>query len=386
MRLSGNEALKTKQEKKRFPNFGKKWKSGDKLRVLYPVFWDEINEEWAVLIGKIWGHKIDINEVQIGGKRFFVPSNSEIHNGEPTRQDALYQFSKIARLFIDGEKMAELEKNRIKSKGDSTLQRSLDAKTEEKFKDKKPAVQRLDLLITTECLAIPLNSDDTVDVDNVGMVTQETSEAKLNALKAILRDPAFAPKSHDAKYIEVQYTFGSTNDKKVDGKVDPKGVTYEYTTEFRSPDVWKSKIEPMLDSIPDDSELIMKRNSSYKRVSEEVILAGLTTYALQHSDGLSGVVTAEQLDTVKRNAEFIISLNLPLEAGKASAVLEDYATSKAVVPMEQGEAPSIMDLIDPEDIKKAKESNESESVLDDEPDEEEPTGTTASSFTGFSNM
>ena len=95
MRMSGRQAVETREANRYLKSFGKMWKSGDKLRVYYPIF-ETIGADGKpamdILVGSAWGHSIDLKKVSL--HRVFVPTNSDIVDGKPTKTDILYQIGR----------------------------------------------------------------------------------------------------------------------------------------------------------------------------------------------------------------------------------------------------------------------------------------------------
>src|SRR5690606_17849872 len=112
-----------------------------------------------------------------------------------------------------------------------------------------------------------LGPDGTPDSEKARLVSQDLSDSKINALLSIVSDHKYKPEGENATYMEVAYAFGTSGDRKQDGKVAPQGITPEYRLAHRYADHWP-RIEQQLSALPDNHETIFKRNSSFRKVEE----------------------------------------------------------------------------------------------------------------------
>ena len=159
MQLSARGAQRTKDESKKLQMYSKQWLPGDTLRVFYPIYWENGKPEIAV--GAVWGHNVsDIKK--LGLKTAFIPSTTEFdENAMPIGQpDIPYQFSQIARVFVNGMKAAEEEAVAKKNWPTEAARKDALKSIEEKYDAKnntkavKPIIGKAMYYITTEVVSI----------------------------------------------------------------------------------------------------------------------------------------------------------------------------------------------------------------------------------------
>lgn len=380
MRFSATKAMQTRLESRKLSGFGKTWASGDTVNAFYPIYKDPETGLFEILASSVWGHSIDPKI--FGLKRIFIPTNSEIIDGEPTVADSLYQFSRLAPLFIKGEYNDELEK--VRKKAERLTEAMRKQKETELDKDyqvkdgrigKSAAVGNLRLVVTTEVVVVKQNDEGRPKTDTATIVTQDLSNDRIRNINQILNDKK-SQIPEDAKYLEVTYTFGTTGNRSQDAQVKPIAVMPEYRIEERYPQEWLS-IKSFIDTLPVESETIEKRNPSYKRVPESEVKQAINTYAIMNSELLDYLQEDEDITRLKRNADLLRLLAITVKhddvmnavnesekvaAAEAAAIkrLEDDAVAKGEAPVEK--APTMADLIAIEDIETARESDESDTA------------------------
>ena len=308
MRLSASGAQHKKDEARSVSFFNSMWKPGDTLVAFYPAFYDDETGKWEQLVGATWGHKVNDMKA-LGIKRSFIPTTTEVEKGVPVGiPDVTYQFARIARLAIDGQKQADI--NKVLGKNYKTETEKLAAlkKVEDRFDTQKtkdapkPVVGKLTYLITTECFVIQLTGDtlDNLDFQQSGIVSQELSGDRISQISQFLNNPATAP-TEDFPYVEVVYTFPPSSDKGESGrKVAPQGATNDVSLRTKFPNEWP-RIESECRRIADDSELIMARNYSYREMSLSELNKAFSAYAMEASEYFDSL--AEDEDKVKQIAK-----------------------------------------------------------------------------------
>jgi hypothetical protein len=371
MKLTARGALRTRQDSRRLSGFGSMWKSGESVQVFYPIVWDEENQQFDLLVAMCWGH--NANPKEIGLKRIFIPTLSEIIDGEPKNPDVTFQFSRIAPLFIQGAKDKKLKELQEKNMQESARKTAM-KKVEDEFEDKDAVIGKLRLVISTECVVVPLLPDGTPDSEKARLVSQDLSDSKINALLSILGDHKYKPDNNEATYLEVSYAFGTTGDRKQDGKVAPQGITPEYRVVTRYVDHW-SRIEQQINGLPDNDVTIFKRNSSFRQVEEREIISAISTYAAIESDALDAV-DDEGIERLKRNASIILDLKIPVaHEGVLEAVTEvaeqRAKAEEAGATKEDAAAPTLTNLLsehkkEVDEARAAEEENADTSLLDKE--------------------
>lgn len=327
MRLSARSAMRTRQDSRKLSGFGSMWKPGDQLQVFYPIFFDEESGLYDLIVAACWGHSVDPKA--LGLKRVFVPTTSEIVDGEPKVPDALYQFSRIAPLFVQGE-LDEKTKSLMEKNMPEAARKTALKKVEDEFENKEPVVGKLRYVISTECVVVPIDQNGNPDIEKIRLVTQDLSDSKINQLLAILSDFKYRPEDKEANYLEVTYTFGSSGDKKQDGKVPPQGVSAEYKIAHRFPDAWPS-VEQQLGSLPDNATTVFKRNGNFRAVEESQILTALQTYSVIESGSLDSLTDEDNINRLIRNAAIVSQLQIPVSNEEVIQAVQEYDSAMAVI-------------------------------------------------------
>lgn len=373
--MSATQGIKTRQEARKVSGIGKIWKPGDSLDVAYPIFWDA-NGQPQILTGQEWGHPIDPKELQM--KKIFWPTHSQIVDGEPTKPDVAYRASRVMRLLQEGA--YNLERSKLENAGmnKSALTQSL-RKLDKEFDideetgriGKKPAIANLKYIVTTEVLAVPMKDVEgnlVPETTKARIVAQDLSDQKIRSLNELLQTAKYRP-AEGAKYFWVRWTFGTDEDKKISGNVKPIGLEPKDTIDVKFADDFM-KIKDDLETLPADSEMIMKRNSAFQKGSEADLMQALMSYFIRNEDKLEGLVTEEEdQEKLRRVAKTIYMLRLP---SKNSIIAEEIENCREDWDAEQAAsaahistdpyvkedaptaAPKIEDMIDPADIQTAK--------------------------------
>lgn len=342
MRISARGAMKVSSKAKKLQNFGKKWDVGDKGIVLYPVYWDDETERLELLVAQVWGYKV--NDMQaLGIKTSFIPSNAPIGDDDmPVGQDITAQFSRLAPAFIAGEKAAKMQQIEAKNWPTAAAQKAAmekleaDYDTKNNMKARKPVVGKLMLLITTECIYIPMKND-VPDWDNAQLVAQTLSSTKISKLLALIDDPQYAM-TKDSRYLEVQYNFTAADGlKSTAGKNDPTGITEAFALRNRFPDS-VSKLEDLITQLPTDSDIIANHNYSYAKQDEASLKSLFQAYSIMNCESLDTVPEDYETSVVK-SAEVIDKLqilssltNVALKE-KISAELAESANAPTPAPV-----------------------------------------------------
>lgn len=319
MRMTARGAMQTRADSKKLGGFGQMWQPGDQGIVFYPTLVDEETGKLDLLVGCIWGHQADPKA--LGLKTIFIPSLTDMdESGVPIgTPDITYQFSKIAKAFIDGEKQSKVDKAMSKNwPSEAARKAALDEieneyDTKNNMKAKKAVVGKAMLLITTEVLYVPVEND-VPQPDKARVVTQSLSDDRIRKLINLLDDKKYAPLEGE-NYLEVQYNFPAT-DKTQAGKADPVGQVPEYRLKVKYPDQWKA-IESQLELLPKNSETIARRNFSYRKFDEKQIKNALTTYSIMQSEYLESL-HEDDVEKLIKNAQIMDALSIPGALGECS--------------------------------------------------------------------
>lgn len=368
MRMSGTGAMKTRSDARRVMGFGKRWKSGETHMVGYPIFFDENNEP-QILVGATWGHKMDPKA--LAARKIFWPSHSEIIDGKPKVADLAYQAARIMPLVLKGAYAAEVQKVEASSSPNSWKKSALKEidKTYEVDDEgrigKSPAIGRLTYIVTTEIVDIPLLQDMSPNVKECRVVSQDLSDEKLRALRNLMLNPDYAPKAPEGddegdKVFWVQYAFGTTGEKKLDGRVAPTGYNKGYLLQERYPEAY-AKLLNDIESLPTETESIMKRNSVFAKGDERDLLSAFQTYWILNEDKLNGLTDDTDLDRLKKVAKVIKSLNVPVTNPVLVEAIAELEVEEKSIPttisadpnVAESTAPTMEGLIEDKDIEDA---------------------------------
>jgi len=289
-RQGARQAQKTKAAGMYLQSFSKFWKAGTTYRVLYPVFYDEATGSWDIVTASVFGHRVDYRAFPSLGK-IFVPTSCKLNEyGKPTGQpDLLYLFSRIAKAYHIADRDIEISNIEKNPQLQKTMKNSsIAAKMKEYDEEKSPVVGKLGYLTVTECLMIEQDKDGNPLIGDkcFTLASQELSDDKITKLLKILDDPEgkYTP-GEGQFYLEVQYTFGSTGKKKVDGKVDPVGITSDYLLEKKYPQV-RVAIDSLLNRMGKDTDTIKARNGCFEEADQNDILSALSMFAATNYDKL----------------------------------------------------------------------------------------------------
>lgn len=331
MKIGANTAMKTRQDARKLSGFSGVWNSGESVQVFYPIFKTEQNR-WDILVAEVWGYSI--NPKEFGIRRIFIPTNSEIVDGDPTTPDALYQFSRISPLFLKGEYEEAIAK--VKSKASKLPESMMKQKLAEVDKEfqveegrigKSPVVGRLNYVVSTEVVAVPLGEGGKPLTDRMKLVTQNISDDRIRKLTQIMNSSDMNLPD-DATYLEVTYTFGTSGNRSMDARVTPVGALPGYRIEERFTNDWVV-IKGLIDSLPESSDTIRKRNTSYRPVPENEIINAIKGYTIMNSDLLDQLQEEEDINRLSKNAKLLRSLALEPNHDVVKEALEDYDREQA---------------------------------------------------------
>lgn len=362
MKLTASAMVKQASKAKKLQNFGKAWKVGDKGICFYPVTFDEESGSPDLLVAGEWGYSVN-DMTELGIKASFIPSNAEIDNdGVPVIPDITSQFARIANAFLEGEKEQEIAKLKAKTwPNEASLQAAMAKVTaqydKQNLKGKKPVISRLKLLITTECVYVPLENDKP-QWDKARLYAQSLSTDRIDKIRAIIKDKMYGV-TNDSKWVEVQYNFvASDNEKSTAGKVAPAGITPEYSLFARFPES-ESQLKAILGQLPEDSDIIMHHNYSYRHIDETVLKRAFSSYAITKSEALDFLPEDTEEAVIKsarliRDLEIVGSLQPGAFKGKIEAKLAELdalepEVKPAVKPADEASlnkaAPSVETLL-----------------------------------------
>lgn len=372
MRMSARGAVTVASKAKKLRGFGKAWKVGDKGIVLYPLFHNEETGDVDLLVAACWGYKVnDMNA--LGVKAIFIPSNAEINDdGEPVVPDVTSQFSRLAPAFVAGEKNRKMMQIDSKAWPTPSAMKAASTQLENEYdvknnpKAKKSVISRLQLYISTEVIYVPIVADKP-DWANAALYSQALSNDRISKLYAIINDSKFNI-TPDSRYLEVQYDFVATDgEKSTAGRCQPVGITPEYALKNRFPDD-ASKLDMLVNQLPEDSKIIMNHNYSYRKISESTLRAAYSAYAVMHSEDLD-TLPDDAKEQATKSARLIKELSiLPMvkDESLVNLINEELAKEEPVAaPIKPAAvadgAPKITDLMN----NPARAADEDQEELDD---------------------
>lgn len=310
MQISARGAQKKREESKKLEMYSKQWLPGDTLRVFYPIFWVEGHPEIAV--GAIWGHSVsDIKALKL--KTAFIPSTTEFdENGMPIgTPDVTYQFSQIARVFVNGAKM--IEEAQISKKNWPTEAARKDAlmELEKKYDTKnnqnavRPIIGRAQYYISTEVISMKLVNDQP-NLDSLKLSSAPLSNQTINKLYALMADQKYAPVEGD-EFFEVEWKYPTDSDKASSARsATVNGLTAEYRSPVAYPDAYKT-LSGLFGMVARDSETITRRAT--RMIDPARVRAALTQYAFLSSEYLD-VASEEDEEILLNHVDLIQELDV----------------------------------------------------------------------------
>lgn len=338
MQLSARGAQRKREESKKLSMYSKQWLPGDVLRVFYPIYWVDGKPEIAV--GAIWGHSVsDIKG--LGLKTAFIPSTTEFdENAMPIGPaDITYQFSQIAKVFVNGAK--RVEEQAVMSKNwpnESSRKEALKA-IEDKYDTKnnrqavRPIIGKAQYYISTEVLSIKL-VNEVPNTDSIAVTSAPLSNQTIDRLYAIMSDPKYAPQEGD-QFLEVEWKYPTNSDKGESARsAAPVGLTPEYRIMNQFPDAY-SKLESMMPNVIRDSASITRRAT--RSVDPSRVRAALTQYAFLKSEYLDAA-DEEDAETLCKHCDLVKELDIVRTitnqelVGKIQSAIAEMNVAAPVVP------------------------------------------------------
>lgn len=310
MQLSARGAQRTKDESKKLQMYSKQWLPGDTLRTFYPIFWSNGTPEIAV--GAVWGHNVsDIKG--LGLKTAFIPSTTQFdQDGNPIGQpDITYQFSQIARLFVNGMKAADEEVVARKNWPTESARKEALKTIEEKYDSKnnrnavKPIIGKAMYYISTEVVSIKLVNGQPVP-DSIAVSSAPLSSQTITRLYALLDDPKYAPAEGDT-FFEVEWKYPAGPDKGDSGAAaTPAGLTPEYRLQTQFHDAY-TQVASRFATVATNAESIVKRAT--RAVDPTKVRQALTQYTFIQSEYLDRV-NEEDEETLLKHVDLIKELDV----------------------------------------------------------------------------
>lgn len=336
--MSARGAQKEREGSKKLSMYSKQWLPGDTLRVFYPIYWQDGQPEIAV--GAIWGHSVgDIKA--LGLKTSFIPSTTDFdQNGQPVGQpDVTYQFSQIARIFVNGAKANEeaaiMRKNWPSEAARLDALKTLETKYDTKNNPDavKPIIGRVQYYISTEVLSVKI-ANSVPNLDTIAITSAPLSNKVINKLYQLMDDPKYAPVEGD-EFFEVEWKYPVDPKKTASAQqASPNGLTPEYRFAAQFADAYRT-VTGMFGMVARDAATITRRAT--KSVDPARVRAALTQYAFLSSEYLD-IVSEEDTETLLRHVDLIHDLDVTRAitnkelVEKIEAALRDLEVNRMQVP------------------------------------------------------
>ena len=315
--ITGRQAQATKASARKLKGFGKCYEPGKTLTCFYPV---HKNEEgaWDLIVGAIWGHRVNDFKA-LSGIATFIPTTCEIdQDGVVTSEpDVALQFSRIAAAYIKGEKDKKMAEVLARELPTEAMRAELITKINDEYDAQKnmdapkPVIGGLTYLITTEVLVVPRSSDSGKPVtQNMELASQTMSDQRMNKLYAILDSDTCVvhTKEDDPDFgmLEVTYQYPAGVSKTVAGQTLPEVVVQEYTIQSRYADCW-NEVQRKFAEIAHDSDMVMRRNYSYTKVSQMKLMQCIRNYVVMNGSSLNYLdKSSAEYERLMKNIDVVV--------------------------------------------------------------------------------
>lgn len=350
MQLSLAGALQSREATQKLRMFSKQWEPGSTLRAYYRTYLDAESDTRQLLAGACWGHKVNDMKA-LGLKTTFIPSLCDYdENGDPIGQpDILNRFSRLAPMFIEGEKLNRIRECEGKVYPNETLRRDNIKQIENDYDTKnnrqaiKPVVSRPTILITVEVLVVPFK-DDKPQMDAAVVACQPISNKIAKQLDGILHNKKYAGVDSEG-FLEVEWTFPMDTDKGNSGaNAVPVGLDTKYAFWNQFPADYP-QLKAMYAGVAEDSDMVRRRATS--GVAEAAIRQAIINYSFLHSTDLAHCMQDETLtDGVMRSVDLIKELDVaraisdPLFTERYNEAIQQTVATDLPKPDEAVEQPT----------------------------------------------
>lgn len=349
MRITLGGAVQSREATQKLRMFSKQWEPGSTVRAYYRTYMDPDTNMRQILAGTCWGHKVN-DMKKLGLKTTFIPSLCNYdENGDPIgAPDILNRFSRLAPLFIEGEKFHRLQEAERKEYPQEALRREAIKTIETDYDAKnnrqaiKPVISRPTLLITLEVLVVPFK-DDKPQMDTAVVACQPVSNKIAKQLDAILRNKKYATIDENG-FLEVEWAFPMDTDKGNSGaNVTPVGLDEKYAFRTQFTDLYPQLIS-LCGGLAEDSDMIRRRATS--GVAEQAIKQAIMNYSFMYSENLGYCMADDNLgDSVMKNVDLLKELDVA-RAVKDPVFTERY--NKELAERAATDLPEPVESVEPE--------------------------------------
>ena len=359
--------FKTKEAKKKLTPFNKVWKPGERFRCIYPIFFDEENQEYDILAGAIWGYNWDVNATSL--KRVFIKAIAPIDdNGNPEYKDELAQLVPIARLLYKGQERREIkdieDNTRMKEAAKITaiekIKIAYNGDSEGKNREHQPLIGSLDYKIFTECLMIPVDENDIPDFSKAIVVSQDLSKDKTTAIKAAINDKKCYV-DEELSVAEIAWNFVQAQTKGVSSlKTAPVAVEQAQALLFADETATEAKKAQKMATvakvkqIAEDFDSIVRRNMNSRDTNITEVIQAFKDYCTTNYKAFEALDSEEDIELAEKNIANICRYEIPVSAGPIAELMDEYiaeqeAKAKEIAEAGEGEAtegaPTVQELI-----------------------------------------
>lgn len=349
MQLGARGAQRDRQATRKLRAYSKQWSPGDTMRVFFPLIWGEDGKP-DILIGQVWGHQIN-NVKELGLHTTFIPSLTPFDkDGNPVgTPDITYQFSRIAPIFVNGARAAEIARISKKPWNSDAQREAALEEVKKKYDTKnnreavKPIIDRARFVILTEVVSAKYVEGTGIVPDSVGISSLALSDQFLSKLWTFMDSPKSSPEQ-GARYYEIEITYPADPDKGASGRAAvPSGLTQDWTLVNKYPDQFPM-IEAYFNSWSADSETMKSRATT--SVNPDAIAEAIRNYCMLNSEFLDGVDNEDDVNVLLNNIEVVSKVvnprfltNTDLQATLTDAIkkLEESRPVPVDTPMPGGD-------------------------------------------------
>lgn len=340
MILGARGAQRDRQATRKLRNYSKQWNPGDTMRGFLPLVWLEDGRP-DFLIGQVWGHPV--NDIKaLGLHTSFIPSLTDFDkDGRPIgTPDITYQFSRIAPIFVNGQRAGELARTAAKPwPNNSQRDAALDDVKKKYDKNSRTAIKPIigpaKYVILMEVISIKYVEGQGCVKDSCAISSWPVSDKQLRQLFQLLDNSKFTPEK-GAKYFEFEISYPADPDKGVSGQsAVPAGLTSEYMLCNKCPKDFIT-VESYFPNWSVDSETIRSRATT--SVSADAIQDAIRNYCMLSSEFLDTIDSDDDVKTLTNNIEVVAKVITPkfLQREDLRTTLED-----AIQKIEQAQEASV---------------------------------------------
>lgn len=307
MQLGSRGVQRERQAAKKLMGYSKQWAPGDTMRLFIPLIWLEDGRP-DFMVGKVWGFPVNAVK-ELGLHTIFIPSTVPFNeDGKPIgTPDITYQFSRIAPVFVRGQRAAEIAKVASKPWPSETAKETALDEVKKKYSKEnpnavKPIIGREKFVIMTEVISVKYVEGTGCKLDTCALSTWSLSDKVLRQILTLLDNPKFTP-AKGQNYFEIEINYPSDPDKGKSGLAAvPSGITADYALCNQYPDAFRV-VESYFGSWSTDSETVRRRATTM--IPIEVIQDAIRNYCLMNSEFLDSVSNEDDIKVLVNNIDVV---------------------------------------------------------------------------------